>query len=126
MASPDYVLAVLEVLALLLLVAIAIVLIGKYRRTRDIGFLWLGVAVVVWPLVSRMLDFGVRAVIGRLVNRQPVGFFPFSLVEHGHLTLGELVLYLGSLNQLVGVCLLLVAVLYLSRTRNAISPQIAS
>jgi hypothetical protein len=122
MAIPAYVLAVL---ALLLHVAIAIVLIAKYRRTRDIGFLWLGIAVVVWPLVSRVLDFGVRTAVDRLVSKQPVGFFPFSLVEHGRLTLGELVLYFSSLSQLIGVCFLLVAVLYLSRTRNAISPQAA-
>jgi hypothetical protein len=69
-----------------------------------------------------MLDFGVRAAIDRVASKQPVGFFPFSLVEHGHLTLGELVAYLGSLSQLVGVCLLLVAVLYLSRTRLTLQP----
>jgi hypothetical protein len=112
---------ILAGVALLLHLTIAVVLIGKYRRTRDGAFLWLGAAVVVWPLVSRMLSFGVSAAVDRLASKQPVGFFPFSLVESGQLTLGELVSYLGSLGQLVGVCLLFVAVLYLSRTSRAIA-----
>lgn len=105
----------LIVLALLLHVAIAVVLIRKYLRTHDVGLIWLGIAVVVWPLVSRMLDLGSRRLIDRIVHHEWVGFYPFSLVASGQMTLGQLVLDLGLFGQLVGVGLLFVAVLYLAR-----------
>ena len=68
--------------------ALAIALTRKYIRTRDAGFIWLGAAILLWPLVS---NYAFRGFIGRLANRQPIGFYPFSLVEHGPLTVGELV-----------------------------------
>jgi hypothetical protein len=109
---------ILVVLALLLHLAIAVILVRRYIRTRDVGFIWLGVAVVIWPLVSRLLELGERSIINRVARHEWVGVYPFSLVERGQMTLGELVLSLGLLQQLAGVCLLLVAVLYLSKARN--------
>ena len=50
----------LTLVALLLHLAIAVVLVRKYARTRDVGLVWPGVAVVVWPIVSRLLDLGSR------------------------------------------------------------------
>jgi hypothetical protein len=111
---------VLFAMALFLHLAIAVVLIRKYLRTHDVGLIWLGIAVVVWPLVSGMLDLGSRSLIDRLVHHESVGFYPFSLVSSGQITTGELVLYLGLFGQVVGVCLLFVAVLYLANTRNPI------
>src|ERR1700684_1027668 len=95
-------------LALLLHLAIAVVLIRKYLRTHDAGLIWLGIAVVVWPLLSRLLDLGSRGLINRITHHESFGFYPFSLVASGQMTIGELVLYLGLFGQLVGVCLLLV------------------
>jgi hypothetical protein len=109
----------LAALSVVLHLAIAVVLLRKYRATRDIAFVWLGVAVVVWPLMSPLLGVGERSLIDRLVRHQWVGVYPFSLVGRGQMTVGELVFSLGLLQQLVGVCLLFVAVLYLSKTRNA-------
>jgi hypothetical protein len=74
---------------------------------------FLGVAVVIWPLASKLLDRGERVLIDRLVKHQPIGFYPFSLVEHGHMTIGGLVAALATGQQLVGVILLFIAVLYL-------------
>jgi hypothetical protein len=104
---------ILTALSLVLHIAIAVVLVRKYLRTHDIGFVWLGVAVVIWPLVSRLLDHGERLLIDRLVKGQSVGYFPFSLVERGRMTIGGLFTSLDLLHQVVGVGLLLVAVLYL-------------
>jgi hypothetical protein len=108
----------LAALAFLLHFAIAIVLVRKYLRTRDVAFVWLGVAVVVWPVVSQLMGVGARPVIDRVVRHEWTGVYPFSLVARGQVTVGELVFYLGLFQQLVGVCLLFVAVLYLSKTRN--------
>jgi hypothetical protein len=109
---------VLAALAVVLHFVIAIVLVRKCVRTRDVGFVWLGAAVVIWPLVSRLLELGERSLIDRLAQHRVVGFYPFSLVEHGQMTLGGLVAPLSWFQQLIGICLLLVAVLYLSKTKN--------
>ena len=114
---------ILSALALLLNLAIAVVLIRKYLRTHDVGLIWLGIAVVVWPLISRMLDVGSRRLIDRLGHHELVGFYPFSLVASGQMTLGLLVIYLGLFSQLVGVCLLFIAVLYLASSRNSLQTQ---
>src|SRR5262245_34389866 len=53
-----------------LFVAVAILLVRTYRRTHAIGFIWLGVAVLVWPLAARPLRF--------LVDR--VGPGPFDTI----------------------------------------------
>ena len=109
---------ILVALALVLHLAIAVVLVRKYLRTRDVGFVWLGLAVVIWPLVSRLLEHGELVLIDRLVKGQSVGYFPFSLVERGQITIGGLVTSLNLLQQLVGIGLLLVAVLYLYKTKG--------
>jgi hypothetical protein len=109
---------VLSALALVLHLAIAVVLVRKYLRTSDIGFVWLGVAVVIWPLVSRLLEHGELVLIDRLVKGQPVGYFPFSLVERGQMSIGGLMTSLNSLQQVFGVGLLLVAVVYLYKTKS--------
>lgn len=108
----------LEASGVVLYFAIAIILVRKYLRTRDVGFVWLGVAVIIWPGVSGLLELGERSLIDRVVHHRVVGLYPFSLVEHGQMTLGSLVLSLSLFQQLIGICLLLVAVLYLSNTRN--------
>lgn len=117
---------VLAALAVVLHFVIAIVLVRKYLRTRDLGFVWLGVAVVIWPLVSLLLELGERSLIERIAHHRVVGFYRFSLVEHGQMTIGGLVASLSWVQQLIGICLLLVAVLYLSKTKNATDLPVAS
>ena len=111
---------ILAALTLILHIAIAIILFRKFLKTRDVGFIWLGVAVVIWPLVSRLLE---HVFIDRLARHQLVGFYPFSL--HGQMSLGNLVASLALLQQLIGICLLLVAVLYLAKTKPDSNPQMA-
>jgi hypothetical protein len=81
------------------------------------GLIWLAIAVVLWPLISGMLQACEKVFIDRLIHRQPVGLFPFSLVESRQITIGSLMLFGAYAQQLVRVVLLLVAVLYLSRMR---------
>jgi hypothetical protein len=98
----------------LLYVAIAIVLVRKYLRTRDVGFVWLGVAVMIWPLVSAI---GRSFLIDR-ITRGHLGFYPLSLIEREQITVGGLIYWLNLLQHLIGACLLLVAVLYLSKKKS--------
>jgi|HubBroStandDraft_6_1064221.scaffolds.fasta_scaffold275163_1 hypothetical protein len=50
-----------------------------------------------------------------------VGFYPFTLVESGRMTMGELVFLLGLVPRLIGAALMLVAVIYLGKTRTRAS-----
>ena len=95
--------------------AIAFVLVRKYLRTREIGFIWLGIAVVLWPLVTQLLNVGERLLVERIAKGHVVGFFPFSLVESRQITIGSLLMSLSISQNLIGVALLLVAVLYISK-----------
>jgi len=103
---------------LLLHLAIALILMRTYLRTRDAAFIWLGGAVVIWPFVSNALNAGERVLVDRTLRHEWVAFYPFTLVERGEVTMGSLISSLAILQQLVGVCLLLVAVFYLSRTAS--------
>jgi uncharacterized membrane protein len=73
------------------LMVVAVLLILKSRRTHNPAFFWLAVAAVVWSLVSHLL--------GHCPDRVP----------------------LNVIQQLVGVFLLLVAVLYLRRTETPLN-----
>ena len=111
--------------ALLLHLAIAVILVRKYLRTRDAGFVWLGGAVVIWPLICNMLNAGERVLVGRISKHEWVALYPFTLVERGEVTVGSVVASLALIQQLVGVCLLLVAVFHLSRTtKDSVSTTI--
>jgi hypothetical protein len=109
---------ILLISALVLHVAIAAILLRQYLRTRDVAFIWLGVAVIVWPGVSRLLEVGQKVFIDRLINHQSVGFYPFTLVASGQVTIGSLMTWFAVSRQIVGICFLLVAVLYLSREKT--------
>jgi len=86
----------------LLFLVIAILLIRTFRRTRNVGFLWLGAAILVWPVVARAVASGLRS----LVNRGGVGPFEF----------GGRVLPLFTVSQQVlGLALVLIAVFHLAR-----------
>ena len=89
----------LAALVAVLYLAIAAVLLRRYLGSREIGFAWLGMAVVVWPLLSRLLQL----LIGRL------GSGPFA-------TRGEFLVTLTYAREIVGLVLLFVAVFSLSKT----------
>jgi hypothetical protein len=102
----------LVAVAAILYVAIAMVLVRKYLRSHDVGFAWLGVAVIVWPLLSQLLQYGVRIVIDRF------GSGPFYAI-------GDLVLTIKYAQQTVSLVLLFVAVRYLSKTSGRTDLRVA-
>lgn len=109
---------ILFALVVILNLALAVVLICKYLRTRDAGFIWLGVAVVIWPLITGMVDRGIGKYFARLRYSHLPGLYPFSLVERGQMTIGTFFMIIGSLQRLIEVGLLVVAVLYLCNTKS--------
>ena len=113
----DVTVIVLYLAGVVLYLAIIAVLAHKYRRTRDQGFLWLGVPLVIWPLLNVPLSYWLRFAMDRLASGGRVGFFPFTLVEQGQMTLGSLVSLLASVQQLVWSGLMLAAILMLHKAK---------
>ena len=104
---------------LLFYIIVALVLARSYARTRDAGFLWLGGAVIVWPFISGWLQVGQQYLANR-VNHHPVVLFTF-LRGHAEFTINDLLDVLNTLTVLrsvVGAGLMLVAVVYLGRSRT--------
>jgi hypothetical protein len=101
---------ILAALSAAIQIAIVFVIIRKFIRTRDVGFVWLGLAVVVWPLLERMMDQGTRILVDGLVRR------------YGDVRAGDLVAASSMGKQLIRGILLLVAVFFLrSDARPAVS-----
>ena len=104
---------------------IAFLIVRKFIRTRDAGLLWLGVATLIWPRVSGLLESRELTLMRHSFDGQSVGF-PFSLVGHGDISIGGLFTFLQLLQYFVGAALLLVAVMYLYKERTNRSAQLSS
>ena len=98
--------------------AVAVLLVWKYRGTRDAGFLWLGLPLVLLPLVALPLALWLQAGVDRLALGQG-STFPFTLVAQGRLTMGTLLTLLNLVEHVVWGVLSLVAVLALNGSRKA-------
>jgi len=98
--------------------AVAVLLAWKYRRTRDAGFLWLGLPLVLLPLVALPLALWLQAGVDRLTLGQQVSTFPFTLVEQDRLTMGGLLTLLNLVEHVVWGILSLVAVLAFNSSRK--------
>jgi hypothetical protein len=103
---------VLVSLAFVTEAAIIVALIWKYVRTRDIGFIWLLVAVCIWPAISQLLDHVGGAMTVRVLHHQYVGFYPFTAIERGQLPLGATLSFMQLLVKFTGAILMLVAILH--------------
>ncbi|MFH0952904.1 MAG: hypothetical protein V1873_01095 [Verrucomicrobiota bacterium] len=96
---------------------IAVALVWKHRRTKDAGFLWLGLPLVLFPLAALPLTFWLDAAADRLALGQRVGCYPFTLVEQGRVTLGELLTRMNLAEHAVWGVSALIAVLVLCRQK---------
>lgn len=110
---------VLGAVAFVLYTAVAVLLVSKYQKTNDTGFLWLGLPLVLLPIVAVPLAFWVQIGTDRLALGQHLNHFPFSLVEQGHLTIGRFLTLLNFVEHLVWGILSLLAVLALNRGRKS-------
>ena len=78
-----------------------VLLVWKYRKTGDIGFLWLGWPLVLLPFASIPLALWVQEGVDRLALGGRGGTFPFTLVEQGRVTLGTFLTLLNLLEHVV-------------------------
>jgi len=100
--------------------AMAVLLVWKYGRTRDAGLLWLGLPLVLLPVVALPLALWLQAGVDRLVLGGQAHAFPFTLVAQGRLTLGRLLTLLNLVEHLAWGILALVAVLVLNGSRKVL------
>ncbi len=101
-----------------LYLAVAVLLVGKFRRTRDAGFIWLGMPLVVLPFIALPLAFWLQAGIDRLALGGQVNGFPFSLVAQGRLSMGVLLTLLNLVQHVIWGFFALVSVLVLMPRRE--------
>jgi hypothetical protein len=104
--------------SILLYLTIAVLLLRQYLRTRNSGFIWLGVATILWPLAERFLDRSLLRVMHRSVTGQPLDFFPFNLAQRWEISRGDMLELIFVFLSLIGASLLLVAVLSLCKSKN--------
>jgi hypothetical protein len=95
--------------------AIAVILVRKFLRTRNTGFILLGLATVIWPLVHLLVLHWESKIVARMAISGFPEFFPFGQAGHAGISVGSLLELLEALERLVGVVLLLAAVWYLCR-----------
>jgi|SRR5579863_969851 len=105
---------ILVSLAFALQIATSIVLVRGYLRTRAVGFVWLAVAAVVWPVLTEWPQIIIDHVTGPHFDTPVLS----KLLSGGQMTSGMIVLLLFYLKYLIGVSLLLGAVVYLCRTKT--------
>jgi hypothetical protein len=86
---------------------LVVLLVRTYRRTHDSGFIWLGVAVLVWPLAARLLWAGLGFLV---VDAGGVGPLQSRVAIQPLFTISQ---------QVCGLVLLLVAVLQLGKAKMA-------
>ena len=119
MNPKDAITVVLWLAGAVVYLAIIVALVYKYRRTGDRGFLWLGIPLVIGPLLRLPLDHWLAFATDRLAGGGQVGVFPFTLVEQGTITLGYLMVLLVQFRHLVWSGLILVAILMLHKTKRS-------
>ena len=103
------------VLNIFALVAIAVVVVMKYRLTKDRGLLMLLIALVAWPVCVMVLDGVTRFFLLLLAAGEPV-VFPFTLVQTGQLSFASLAALLRGLAQFVSSTFVLIGVWMLYRS----------
>jgi hypothetical protein len=108
----------MSVVGCALYLAIVAALIQKYRTTRDREFIWLSLPLAIGPLLGLPLSHLLKLAVDRLSSGECVGFYPFTLVEQGQMSLGGLMALLSSVQHIVWLGLILTAILMLHRSKR--------
>ena len=95
-----------------LYLALAFVLMRKYKNTGDAGFIWLGVAVILWPFLSSLLGWTGQMVIGHFASQADAH------KGGGPLAGSYIPMLFGFLGQVIGLGLLFYAVRLLAEGRE--------
>ncbi|HEY1810244.1 MAG TPA: hypothetical protein VGG42_16900 [Acidobacteriaceae bacterium] len=109
---------ILPFITLAVYLPMAVLLVWTWARTREKAFAWLGVAVVIWPLLSHIIDRASLIAVRGSWHGQAVKYFPYDLARRGTISMYSLVQIISRLEQLIGAALVLTAVFYLCRMKT--------
>jgi hypothetical protein len=112
----------LPVLVLVVLILAAAVLLLKYQSTKDVGLLWLVVAGVIWPVVSRVIERRIVHSINGGVQEH-AGVYQYLAANNGQMSLGTFVVTATLVDHFIGASLLLLAALHLYRGKHRATPD---
>jgi len=102
----------LTIMAAVLYILLAYLFVRKYLRTRNPGFIWLGIAFILWPIAELFLNAYVRHLVRGWINGHPANWI-LSL----NMTPGTLYAY-SAVTQRIGLLVLLIfSVYYLSNRK---------
>ncbi|HTV06842.1 MAG TPA: hypothetical protein VME86_15845 [Acidobacteriaceae bacterium] len=106
-----------------LYMVLAWMLLRKYKRTGDTGFLWLGAAVILWPFLSSLLVSAGHYMVQHFMN----GHVARAHVKrvHGAIEVNALPAILASFQRLIEIGLLLVSVHFLAKNRESSAPTVS-
>ena len=94
--------------------AVVVALVVRYARTRDPGLLWLAGALVAFPVLHSAFSLVIRRQIDNVVSHSgTVWLWPLTAVKRGTLTIGQAVMVVAFVGNLVRDGLILVALLKL-------------
>jgi len=110
--------------AIALYIAVLCLLVLAYRRTRNTGFLWLVMALVLWPLVSHLTGALYQHFLSELRNDHRPWLYPYSRMsippcESGQIPPGVFRVRLEFFNLLLGQILLFVGLVALIRNMRS-------
>jgi len=106
-------LVILSALVLVLYLAITTLIVRKYRQSHNVGFVWLFLAVVVWPLLAPLPEYGQHVLVDR-IGRQVAS----QMSSQSNFTAGDLVTIMTYAQRAIGLVLLFVAVFYLCLSKQ--------
>lgn len=122
---------VLTALSFLLLAALAAVLVQRFRATRNMGYLILGIPLVLWPFLSAPMKWFLDTQINGHIEGEQM-LWPLSLFRE--MTAGSMVAVVIYTSNVIRLALLVLGFLWLARrepssagagvTRDAADPPI--
>jgi len=109
---------VLDAINIALFIAVAALLAGKYRTSRQPGYLWLGVPLILLPFLSLPIAYWIRASVDRLAAGGTDVVYPFTLVVEGRVTLGALLAFWNGVSHVLWSAFVVVGLLMLRHSRR--------
>lgn len=106
----------------ILAIAVAVVLVLRFRSTRNVGYLLLAIGVGIWPVVDSLIHVGLRWGIDRAIEHKPTPY-PFSIVTSGRVSVGTFLVTSNAMLRVLQLTITLLGFVLAFRTRPAGPPD---
>ena len=105
----------IQILHTALPLGVLTVLILKYLRCHDKGLLWLIVALIAWPILSKLFASWELSRLDTIMTGGTIECFPLNLVSEKRISYGDYVVISTHARSAIGWGVLLLAVTQLNR-----------